>query len=119
MGSIDSSPTNNAAHLIGRFFTRSFISNRENEAEVQQNLLGILSTFSASFSGLGLDEKVDKEQAREKGPQNNSQVSTELNLESKRGGRHSFNDGIQSKCGSGKCSNGKSTCGDLSSGLGN
>jgi hypothetical protein len=86
---------------------------------VQKNLLGILSTWSAGFSGLGLDEKVDEEQAWEKSSQNNSQVSTELNLKGKRGGGHGFNDGIQGKCGSSKCGNRESTSSDLSSGLGN
>ena len=97
---------------------RSF-SCKEPENDAVHRLLGILSTFSASFSGLGLDEKVDKEQARKKSSQSDRHVSPELNLQSNRSRGHGFNDGVQSKCWSSNGGNGQCTGSNLAKSLGN
>jgi len=60
------------------------------------------SVFGTSLACLGLDVKVDKEQDRKEGSEKNGQVSTELNLQGKRGGRKGLNNRVHSESRSGK-----------------
>jgi len=120
---IDNSPTNNtlicsAGSFIKRYPVGLLRSRREQEKGAGHHLLRILSTFSASTSGFGLNEKVDKEQARKKSSEGDCHVGTKLDLKCNRSGGHRFNNGVQGKGGSGKGGNGQSTSGDLSSSLG-
>jgi len=81
--------------------------------KVVLDLLGILTTFTSSTSGFGLDEKVDKEKAGKEGSEKNGKVGTELNLKSHGVGGESLNNGVKSKGRSGKGGNGKGSGGSL------
>jgi len=76
-------------------------------------LLGILSTFTSSLSGFGLDEKVDKEKTGKEGSEKNGKVGTELNLKSHGVGGKDLDDGVKSKGRSGNGSNRKGGGGSL------
>ena len=64
-----------------------------------------------------MDVKVDKEQNRKEGSEKNSQVSTELNLHGKSGGRKGVDDGVHGE-GRGNDGGNRDSGGSLDGGLG-
>ena len=75
--------------------------------------------FGTSLACLGLDVQVDEEETWKECSEKDGQVSTELNLQRKRSGRKSINDGVHGESRGGKSSNWHRCGGSLGKGLGN
>ena len=65
------------------------------------NLLGVLSSLSASFTGLSLGVKVDQEKNGKKSSNKNGKVGTELNLKGEGLCGEGRNDGVHGEGGGG------------------